>query len=245
MKNLTLNFLISTFLTSLFLIINAASLRERSHAFWNEQNSILGYSILFILIGGFFLRVMIAKVISYSVNYEGLNRMEKGILCSLFFMSTLTNALILNSSMNSIFGGYDVAPAGFQIFAGFLYTVIFVLPLVEYEIVAKKQEGAASKYAKVIKRVFNYYIAFGLTITWDVMMIGIGPGSKMRFDMPDFWSEMIALIVIVFMIFLPFYRFFLFELFSDSRTLKEHLIVMAAILWLIACAIFPLFFIDL
>ncbi len=242
MQKITLKFLLTNILTAVFLIINAQDWVIKYDEVMHQRNVGLGIGILAFFILGFFIRGKMAYISAYNAkgNISKFERFFIAILL-LFALTATTNFIFISN--NNIFGEIE-AYQGYRMYLGVTLGVVSLfLLLFEGLVLLDKEEFKikAPRHEKVYTRLYQYYIGIGVSISWNIMMVGNSKG--LSFDMPDFWTELFANVALVVMLVLPFQRFFWYEIFSGSKTFKDNLIVLGSLLVVIASAVVPLFFV--
>lgn len=241
MQKITLKFLLANILTSIFLILNSGDWVIKYDEFMHHRNVGLGVGLLVIFVIGFFIRYKMATISAYNAK-NNISKVERIFLAALFLFALTGTINFTFMANNNIFGEIEEYQ-GYKMYLGITLVVVsFFLIMFEGVLIFAKDEFKLKKpkHQKVYTRLYQYYIGIGVSISWNMMMIG--NSKQMTLDMPNFWSELIATIFLVIMLVFPFQRFFWYEVFSASKTIKDNLIVIGSLIMVIASAVVPLFY---
>lgn len=242
MHKITIQFLLTNILTSILLIVNAQYWENKFDEIMHERNIELGIVILIFFVLGFIIRIKKAYIAAFN-SKNNISKFERYFIAILLFFALTSTMNFSFISTNNIFGDIE-ANEGYKAYLSMTLIIISVLLLIAEAMilfVEDKAEIKPQKHAKTYNRLYRYYVSIGITLSWNVMMVGNSQG--LSFDMTDFWSELFANIVLAFMLVLPFQRFFWYEIFSASKTIKDNFIVAGSLILVVASAIVPLFFI--
>ena len=240
MNQLSVRFFITNAITCVWLIFNGATLKAERETMMESSNVPYGLFIYLILILGVYFSWIKAKDLGYRKTNR-LNIFEKIFIFLIYLFALIGNSLIAYVATFYLFENPELIPDWFNtvnvivnlLAVGYIFAEGYVLS----DEVNRPPSPNLLRWSNFILPIYS---GMAVSLAWNLLILG--GDISLDPDRSDFISETIAACVLVLMIIFPYQRLLWYEIFSDSQGWKANVKIVGSLIFVVLCAILPLFF---